>query len=117
MVALVWNHIYNMISITNTIETKQYGSFSLPVNAYSFGRMIAANQTEKEYKGTVYVLFNKGRYFEATVYKSIIDEVSELTGIDISFKTMIVGSWNQLEDFVIALNCLGYYAEIEIDWI
>jgi hypothetical protein len=110
-----------MKSITSTTPVKQYGYgnnfIDVPVDAYSFGRMIEANQTEKQYKGTIYILFNKGRYFEATVNKNIIAEVSELTGIDITYDTMIVSSWTKLEDFVTALNCLGYYAEIKIDWI
>lgn len=110
-----------MKSITDSVVTKQYGYgkhfIDVPVDAYSFGRRIEANQTEKEYIGTVNVLFNKGRYFEATVPKSIIHEVHELVYLPISYETMICGSWKKLEDFVIALNCLGYHANITIDWI
>ena len=110
-----------MKSITDSVVTKQYGYgkhfIDVPVDAYSFGKSIIYNQCEKEYIGTVNVLFNKGRYFEATVPQSIIQEVHELVYLPISYDTMICGSWKKLEDFVIALNCLGYYANITIDWI
>lgn len=110
-----------MKSITDSVVTKQYGYgkyfIDVPVDAYSFGKRIESHQCEKEYIGTVNVLFNKGRYFEATLPKSIINEVAELIKTDISYNTMIVGSWRLLEDFVVALNCVGYRANITIDWI
>ena len=110
-----------MKSITETTPVKQYGYgnnfIEVPVDAYSFGKRIESNQEQIYDRPEIYVLFNKGRYFEATLPKSIINEVAELINTKVSYDTMIVGSWKQLEDFVTALNCVGYRATIDIDWI
>jgi hypothetical protein len=110
-----------MNSITSSTPVKQYGYgnnfIEVPVDAYSFGKRIEMNQEQIYDRPQICVLFNKGRYFEATLPKSIINEVAELIKTDISYNTMIVGSWRLLEDFVVALNCVGYRANITIDWI
>lgn len=110
-----------MKSITETTPIKTYGYgtnfIDVPEHPFIFGRAIESNQEQRNYSGNINILFNKGRYFEATVPKDIINEVSSLVKIDISYDTMIVGSWKQLEDFVISLNCVGYRAKITIDWI
>ena len=109
-----------MNTITST-PVKQYGYgnnfIEVPVDAYSFGKRIESNQEQIYDRPEIYVLFNKGRYFEATLPKSIINEVAELINTKVSYDTMIVGSWKLLEDFVTALNCVGYRAKITIDWI
>lgn len=110
-----------MKSITSSTPVKQYGYgnnfIDVPVDAFSFGKLLETNQEQIYDRPEIYILFNKGRYFEATLPKSIINEVAELIKSDISYKTMIVGSWKLLEDFVTALNCVGYRATIDIDWI
>lgn len=63
------------------------------------------------------ILFNKGRYFETSLPKQLLEEVSQLTGITISYNTMIVAGWSMMEDFIIAMNILGWYVDIDLDWI
>ena len=110
-----------MKSITSTTPVKQYGYgdnfIDVPIDAYSFGKRIESLQEHEYDYPTIDVLFNKGRYFEATVPKKIINEVAELINTKVSYDTMIVGSWKLMEDFVTALNCMGYHARINVDWI
>lgn len=107
-----------MKNITNTIETENHCGLIVPKDAYSFGRTIEYNQNESSYNGIQDVLFNKGRYFETSIYnKEILKEVSELTQIPIQFNNMICASWTKLEDLVIAMNCLGVKVNIDINWI
>lgn len=108
-----------MKNITQTVELEEHlGNFS-PKDPWSFGKSIERQQEFARLKaGTHTILFNKGRYFETSIYnKKVLNEVSELTGIKIQYNNMIVASWKQMEDFVIAMNCLGIAVLINIDWI
>lgn len=104
------------MSFTSTVTKDKYGR---PENAYLFSKSIEYSQPSKNTLwGEQSVLFNKGRYFECSVYPShILKQVSELIGIPIEYTNMIVGTWDKLEDFVIAMNILGIYVKITIDWI
>ena len=101
------------MSFTSAVITDQFGG---PENPYSFAQAIQFSQPANLSYYTS-VLFNKGRYFEVSIASNIIKEVSELSGAKIEFGTMIVDNWRKLEDFVIAMNILGYYVKITTDWI
>lgn len=110
------------MSLTSQVVTE--GPRNTPVDPYGFGKSIQYSQTSKHelwgnsYGETQKVLFNKGRYFETSIYnKEVLNEVSKLTDIPVQYNNMIVGSWMKLEDFVIAMNILGIYVKIDIDWI
>ena len=114
-----------MKDITNTIELKEHlGSFQ-PKDPFGFAASIILSQAQEinpfqrdqdEYVCSV--LFNKGRYFETSIDDpKILKEVSELIDSPIKYRNMIVDSWRKLEDFVIAMNCLGIYVSIHTDWI
>lgn len=104
--------------ITPTVKLDERG---FPEDPYQFGKNIqwAQDSHIRQYHERKHnVLFNKGRYFETSIYNlKILEEVSSLTDIAIQHNTMIVASWEKLEDFVVAMNCLNIYVEIEIDWI
>lgn len=88
-----------------------------PTDAWKYGKDIEANQ-DKGLNRSHNILFNKGRYFETSIYdKEVLNTVSELTGIPIQYTNMIVASWNKMEDFVAAMNLLGYRVNIDVDWI
>lgn len=108
-----------MKNITDTIETTEHCDIIVPQNPWEFAGLIQASQKRPLdiYSITVYILFNKGRYFEVTVPTPVIKKLEELTGLECKFETMFCASWTKLEDFVIALNCLGIYAKIKCDWI
>ncbi len=100
--------------LTNSIELDENNR---PKNAWVFAQILEQKQELKTGK-PLNILFNKGRYFETSVYdQKLIEELSKLSDISISYDTMIVESWKKLEDFVIALNILGYTAKIRVDWI
>ncbi len=104
------------MNITNTVETETYGSITLPKDPYSFAKAIE-NSQENNLSNSLTILFNKGRYFECTPNRNLLQEISQLTGLEIQFNNMMCGSWRKLEDFVIAMNCLDTYVKINIDWI
>ncbi len=108
-----------MKNITSTIELEDHNGNSIPKDAWSFGKAIENNQDySKLNNGRHNILFNKGRYFETSIYnKDILNEISTLTGIPIQYNNMIVANWKKMEDFVIAMNCLGILVSITIDWI
>jgi hypothetical protein len=104
------------MSITSACRLDNNGR---PEQPWEFARALEASQptTLKHYYNHK-VLFNKGRYFETSVYESELrNKISELSGIPISYNTMFVGNWSNLEDFVIAMNICGYRVSIDVDWI
>jgi hypothetical protein len=108
-----------MQSITETTQTEQHGNLVVPIDPWAFAKAIERNQSDKnrcwEYHT---ILFNKGRYFETTIRNNkILNEVSELIKSPVQYNNMIVDNWKKLEDFVIAMNCLGIYVLITVDWI
>jgi hypothetical protein len=84
------------------------------VNSRQIDRQI---KTSANQRGTLNILFNKGRYFECSPNRNILQKLSDNTGIAISHNTMIVSNKDDLDKFVIELNKLGYIANIELDWI
>lgn len=101
--------------ITDTTQLDEHGR---PKDPWSFAKEIERNQDRNNCWTTHKILFNKGRYFETSIYdKKILTEVSELIESPIQFDNMIVDNWRKMEDFVIAMNCMGVYVKIEIDWI
>ena len=89
-----------------------------PEDPYKFAKDIESKQHTSKDCGYHKVLFNKGRYFETSIYnKEILTKVSELIQVPISYENMILGSWKKLAEFVIAMNCLNIHVEIDIDWI
>lgn len=89
-----------------------------PVDPFKFGKDVQYSQDRINLEGRHKVLFNKGRYFETSIYnKDLLINIATLVGVPILHGNMIVASWKNLEDFVIAMNIYGYYVEIEIDWI
>ncbi len=106
-----------MNNITNTIELEEHLGKQQPKDPYNFARSIECRQEQNlPYIHTI--LFNKGRYFETSIYnKQHLIEISELITSPIQYNNMIVDTWRKLEDFVIAMNCLGYYVKIQIEWI
>jgi hypothetical protein len=104
------------MNITDTIETEELCGTIIPKDPWSFAKTIE-NAQERNLSYSLTILFNKGRYFECSPNKVMLQEISELTGLKIQYNTMICGSWKQLEDFVITMNCLNTYVNITIDWI
>lgn len=104
-------------SITATAKLEGNGSLEDP---WTFAKEIEYAQEAKyseAFSGHWNLLFNKGRYFEMSAYnKEIADGVCDLLKIELEYN-MIVGSWKQLEDLVIAMNCYGIYICITVDWI
>jgi len=104
-----------MKNITETIELDADGR---PKDPWSFAKAVERSQEYNKMQQSHTILFNKGRYFETSIYnKNVLNEVSELIKSPIQFNNMIADSWRKLEDFVIAMNCFGIYVNIDIDWI
>lgn len=104
------------MSITSTCITEKHLGNEQPKEAWKFAKDIEYSQPILNAKHNI--LFNKGRYFETSIYnKEILNKVSELTEIPVQYNNMIVGSWKKMEDFVIAMNILGIYVNITIDYI
>lgn len=105
------------MSITANTLTEIHCGNSQPKDPWKFGMDIQCSQPTN-LLGRHTILFNKGRYFETSIYnKETLEQVSELTGLKPQYTNMIVGSWKNLEDFVIAMNIIGIYVSINIDWI
>ena len=107
-----------MYNITQTTELEEHCGNLQPKDPYTFAKFIERQQEYKKLDANHTILFNKGRYFETSISnKKVLHEVSELINSSIEYNNMIVASWKKLEDFVIAMNCLGIYVNIDIDWI
>jgi hypothetical protein len=107
-----------MKNITSTIELKEHCGTLEPKDPWKFAKDIQNSQECKLGSAKHSILFNKGRYFETSLYnEQLCKEISELIQSPIKYNNMIVDSWLKLEDFVIAMNCLGIYVIINIDWI
>lgn len=109
-----------MKNITSTIELEEHCGNLVPKDPWSFAKSVENAQCYDELKGAMIhsILFNKGRYFETSMYdQSLLNEVSKLINSPIKYNNMIVDSWKKLEDFVIAMNCLNVIVRINIDWI
>ena len=105
------------MSFTAEVITEPHGNLTVPKDPCKFGRSIEYSQP-RGLEGRHKILFNKGRYFETSFYnKELLDALVELTGFKVQYNNMIVQSWKDMEDFVIAMNILGYRVEIDIDWI
>ena len=64
------------------------------------------------------VLFNKGRYFEMSIYnKDLLISISKAIKCKIQYNNMLVGSKDKLEALVKAFNKRNYYVNINVDWI
>lgn len=106
-----------MKGITSSIELEEHCGKLVPKDPWDFARQIEATQYGEELtSGETTILFNKGRYFEAFVYGSLLDEVAELTSIPVEYN-MLCASWRKLEDFVVAMNCFGIRVVIKVDWV
>lgn len=107
------------MSITSTTFTQSHGTLAVPADPYKFAKAIQYSQPSPyTMKGDHTILFNKGRYFETTIGNpQILHALCALTGFKAVHGNMIVQSWKDLEDFVIAMNILGIYVDITIDWI
>lgn len=87
---------------------------------------INAQQRERGIKRTFTnytqdVLFNKGRYFELSIYgsqnKDLLRSMAQATGVKVQYNNMLVGGRNKLERLVKAFNKRGIYVNINLDWI
>lgn len=115
------------MSITAVAPTESHGNLTVPKDPYKFAKDIQHAQERYKSIGSFErilseehkILFNKGRYFETSIYNAEIrEQVSKLADIPVTYNNnMIVASWKKLEDFVIAMNILGIYVEIDVDWI
>lgn len=64
------------------------------------------------------VLFNKGRYFEMSIYnKDLLISLSKAIKTKIQYGNMLVDSKTKLEALVKAFNKRNYFVIINIDWI
>jgi hypothetical protein len=106
-------------SITSSTKTTRVFNKDIPNDPWMFASDIQALQDINIlHNGYHHVLYNKGRYFETTISdRKVLNEVSELIKSPVQHDNMIVDSWTKLEDFVIAMNCLGIYVSIKTDWI
>lgn len=107
------------MSITAQIPTEWHGTLTVPADPYKFAKTIQYSQPARQkLTGEHIILFNKGRYFETSIYGTqMLEELCELTGFKPQYGNMIVQPWKDLEDFVIAMNILGIYVDITVDWI
>jgi D-serine deaminase-like pyridoxal phosphate-dependent protein len=107
------------MSITANTPLEVCNDRTSPKDPYNFGKAIQYSQPRRStMNGEHHILFNKGRYFETTICNAqLLHDLYELTGFEPQHTCMICQSWRDMEDFVIAMNILGYYVEIDIDWI
>lgn len=108
------------ITANTPIDPKdQPSGIQLPDDPYQFAKAIQYSQPRRStLPGEHTILFNKGRYFETSIYTpQLLQGICELTGFKPQHTNMIVQSWKDLEDFVIAMNILGIYVDITVDWI
>lgn len=107
------------MSITAKTAVEQHIGQDVPVDPYKFGTDIQFSQSSsRTFNGRHRILFNKGRYFETTIGNpQLLEALCNLTGFKPKHHNTIVQSWKDMEDFVIAMNILGYYVDINIDWI
>ena len=104
-------------TITSKVELHSTNSREVPKDPYKFGTDIQYSQS-RDLPHRHNVLFNKGRYFETSIYdKELREFVAKKSQTKIEFDVMIVDSWKKLEAFVAAMNEKGYYVKIDIDWI
>ena len=67
---------------------------------------------------TIKVLFNKGRYFEMSLYnKKLCNSMAQAIKCKIQYNNMLVGPKSKLEALVKAFNKRGFYVNIDVDWI
>lgn len=101
--------------ITNKVELDK---FNTPKDPWKFAREIESSQgRSNDYKSNHSILFNKGRYFETTLYsKKLTASIAQAIKVKTQYG-MVVASWKHLESFVKAMNKRGYYIKINIDWI
>ena len=108
----------NEITMKNITAQTAVDKYNQPESPYKFATSIESAQDADYHDPQISILFNKGRYFETSVYgKDIIKELSDLTGIEVQYHNMFVASWRKLEDFVDACNACGYRCVINVDWI
>jgi hypothetical protein len=113
------------MSITAQVLTEQHGTLTIPADPYKFAKAIQYSQPKRSEMleclaavGEHTILFNKGRYFETSIYNpQLLESICSLTNFKPCHTNMIVQSWKDLEDFVIAMNILGIYVYITVDWI
>jgi len=66
----------------------------------------------------VKVLFNKGRYFEMSVFDNKLrTSISKAIKSKVQHRNMLVDSKIKLESLIKAFNKRGYYVDINLDWI
>ena len=69
-------------------------------------------------KRTHHILFNKGKYFETSIYdRALLVSLSKAAKIKIEFNYMLVGTAEELVRLVKAFNKRGHYVQIKQDWI
>lgn len=107
--------MFTMTPVTDKVELDTHG---LPVDPWGFAKAIESNQEYNAFERRQTILFNKGRYFEGSVYdQEVREQVSELTGLKVEYSNMLCGSWKKLEEYVLAMNCMNFYVHINVDWI
>jgi hypothetical protein len=108
------------ITANTPIDPKdQPSGITVPAKPFDFAKTIQYSQPKRSSMRSEHtILFNKGRYFETSIYTpQLLQDICELTGFKPQHTNMIVQSWKDLEDFVIAMNILGIYVDITVDWI
>lgn len=102
------------MNFTSTIDTTlETFEFVKQINKKQFEIIDPLGDNE-----TIKVLFNKGRYFEMSVYnKELRNSMAQAIKSKVQYNNMLVGPKSKLEALVKAFNKRGYYVNIDIDWI
>ena len=107
-----------MKNITSTIETEEHLGNLQPKDPWDFAKTIERTQTVESTTDGISLLFNKGRYFEMSVYDhKLLVSISKAVKIKIECRNMLCGSWRKLEAPVRAFNKRGVYVRIDVDWV
>ena len=76
------------------------------------------SRMQNGYAKSVSVLFNKGRYFETSVYdKDLIRSMSKAVKVKIQYDSMLMGNPSKLSSLVKAFNKRGIHVNLTLDWI
>jgi len=100
------------MNYTSTLDSNQ--------ETFAFVEQINQQQRDRnlERHNNVSVLFNKGRYFEMSVYnKPTRSSIAQAIKCKVQYSNMLVGPKTKLEALVKAFNKKGVYVVIKVDWI
>lgn len=105
---------------TSTIDTTQ----DMFRDAYKLVEEINKKQFEiidclgKDNHSHITVLFNKGRYFEMSIYDTKLRaSIAQAIKCKVEFGNMICGPKSKLEALSKAFNKRNYFLKINVDWI